>query len=44
MKQTDQANEARVREARRRFLTNCGKFIVMTPPMVTLVLSASERG
>lgn len=29
--------------ARRRFLLNCGKFAVVTPPVVTLMLSASER-
>ena len=29
--------------ARRRFLLNCGKFAVVTPPVVTLMLSASDR-
>ncbi len=29
--------------ARRRFLVNCGKFAVVTPPVVSLMLSASER-
>jgi hypothetical protein len=29
--------------ARRRFLLNCGKFAVVTPPVVTLMLSTSER-
>ena len=43
MKQTDQAGEARMREARRRFLANCGKFAVVTPPVISLMLSASER-
>ena len=29
--------------ARRRFLLNCGKFAVVTPPLVTLMLSTSDR-
>ncbi len=29
--------------ARRRFLLNCGKFAVVTPPVVTLMLSTAER-
>ncbi len=29
--------------ARRRFLLNCGKFAVVTPPVVTLMLSSADR-
>ncbi len=29
--------------ARRRFLANCGKFAVVTPPVVSLMLSAADR-
>ena len=35
---TDQANEAR-----RRFLKTCGKFAVVTPPVVSLMLSSSDK-
>ena len=38
------ASNDRASLARRRFLLNCGKFAVVTPPVVTLMLSASERG
>lgn len=30
-------------EARRNFLASCGKFAVVTPPAVTLMLAAAER-
>jgi hypothetical protein len=30
-------------EARRRFLKNCGKFAVVTPPIVSLMLSTNSR-
>jgi hypothetical protein len=30
-------------EARRKFLRSCGKFAVVTPPAVTLMLSAASR-
>lgn len=30
-------------EARRKFLKSCGKFAVVTPPAVTLMLSAASR-
>lgn len=30
-------------EARRRFLAQCGKFAVVTPPTVGLLLAASKR-
>lgn len=30
-------------EARRKFLKSCGKFAVITPPAVTLMLSAASR-
>ena len=35
--------EKRAIEARRRFLANCGKFAIVTPPVVSLMLSASHR-
>ena len=38
------ASNDRAALARRRFLLNCGKFAVVTPPVVTLMLSTSERG
>lgn len=31
------------REARRRFLAQCGRFAAATPPAVALLLAASER-
>ncbi len=34
--------EAEVAQARRRFLANCGKFAVATPPAITLLLAASR--
>ncbi len=30
-------------EERRRFLANCGKFAAVTPPLVTLLLSTSDK-
>lgn len=30
-------------QARRKFLATCGKFAVVTPPAVTLLLSATNR-
>ena len=30
-------------EARRRFLASCGKFAVVTPPLVTLMLTEAQR-
>lgn len=30
-------------EARRRFLTQCGKFAFVTPPAIALLLSASGK-
>lgn len=36
------ANEA-VTEARRKFLASCGKFALVTPPAVALLLSSAER-
>lgn len=36
------ANEA-VIEARRKFLANCGRFALVTPPAVALLLSSAER-
>lgn len=32
-----------MRQARRNFLATCGKFAVVTPPAVTLLLSATNR-
>lgn len=40
---TTQKQEENVVAARRRFLANCGKFAVVTPPVVSLMLSASQR-
>jgi hypothetical protein len=37
----DQAATPHV-EARRKFLASCGKFAALTPPAVTLLLSAGE--
>ena len=39
---TDRAGQAaEMRQARRRFLLRCGRFAAVTPPIVTLLLSAS---
>lgn len=38
----DSRTEEKMRQARRRFLMSCGKFAVVTPPAVTLLL-AGER-
>ena len=35
--------EAGLIAARRRFLATCGKFAVVTPPAITLLLSASPQ-
>lgn len=35
--------EETIREARRRFLNECGRFAIATPPAVALLLAASER-
>ena len=35
--------EEKVSEARRKFLADCGKFAVITPPVVTLMLSSADR-
>ncbi|MHB1217766.1 MAG: hypothetical protein ACYC1L_06165 [Alphaproteobacteria bacterium] len=43
MTKTTQDGEKLALEARRRFLANCGKFAVVTPPVVSLMLSASHR-
>lgn len=34
--------EAEMKRARRRFLADCGKFAVATPPAVSLLLAASK--
>jgi hypothetical protein len=36
-------DESTLRGARRRFLAECGRFAIATPPAVALLLSASER-
>lgn len=36
-------SEAEVIEARRQFLSACGKFAIATPPAVALLLSAAKR-
>lgn len=41
MHQTD--HQEAMRQARRKFLTTCGKFAVVTPPAITLLLSAANR-
>lgn len=38
----DQSDDA-LSTARRRFLKSCGKFAVVTPPAVTLMLTAASR-
>ena len=40
---TARKQDEKVVAARRRFLANCGKFAVVTPPVVSLMLAASER-
>lgn len=37
-----QTTEDEVKEARRRFLANCGRFAVATPPAISLLLAASR--
>lgn len=39
----DQRDDALL-AARRKFLKSCGKFAVVTPPAVTLMLSAASHG
>lgn len=36
------SNPQETNEARRRFLAKCGKFAVITPPVVTLMLTATH--
>ena len=36
------SNPQEANEARRRFLAKCGKFAVITPPVVTLMLTATH--
>lgn len=43
MTKTTHDGENSALQARRRFLANCGKFAVVTPPVVSLMLSASHR-
>jgi hypothetical protein len=39
----DKHNKADMLDARRRFLAKCGKFAVITPPAVTLLLSSTAQ-
>jgi hypothetical protein len=39
----DKHTEADTLEARRRFLAKCGKFAVITPPAMTLLLSSTAQ-
>jgi hypothetical protein len=39
----DKHTEADTLEARRRFLATCGKFAVITPPAMTLLLSSTAQ-
>jgi len=41
--QTDPRNSRSMQEARRKFLSRCGKFAVVTPPAVALMLSAAQH-
>ena len=34
--------DSKDREARRAFLARCGRFAVVTPPMITMLLSVSS--
>ncbi len=40
---TDRKTEEQMREARRDFMKSCGKFAVVTPAAMTLLLSASRQ-
>lgn len=40
---TAQKQDEKIVVARRRFLANCGKFAVVTPPVVSLMLATSQR-
>lgn len=40
---TSDATEAELIAARRRFLASCGKFAVVTPPVISLLLAASKQ-
>jgi hypothetical protein len=40
---TPESRQASTSEARRRFLAECGRFAIATPPAVALLLAASER-
>ena len=39
---SDKLREGSV-ESRRRFLKTCGKFAVITPPVVSLMLSSTDK-
>ena len=36
-------NDSEMLEARRRFLATCGKFAVITPPAMTILLSSTAQ-
>lgn len=40
---TEENTEERLRVARRAFLKTCGRFAIITPPAVTMLLSASRQ-
>ena len=39
----DNRNEEQLVDARRRFLATCGKFAVITPPAMTVLLSSTAQ-
>jgi hypothetical protein len=41
--ETDMTSEREIVNARRQFLTKCGKLAIVTPPTVALLLSATNR-
>src|SRR5215210_2972045 len=41
MPELDQTPDSQANEDRRKFLASCGKFAVVTPPAITMLLSTS---
>jgi len=41
MPELDQSPESQANEDRRKFLASCGKFALVTPPAITMLLSTS---
>jgi hypothetical protein len=39
----ERTTEDRMNEARRKFLSSCGRFAVATPPAVVLLMAASQQ-